>query len=288
MRLAFVGERDEVGMPRSYESLTSPIFSCAPDGSDLVLLGGTGLACMRPKWTADGEQVAFLAEELGESGRDFVARNMGLYVVPAGNARAVEMVADNAAGKVAQPSGRDDASVGSGAGAGPVRLTDAETIDLAEVGTHLSVSERGVLVQDQRRGTVGVLEIDPPGDPVDAGSATEVGAGNAWHTGHAVTPAGDTVVASMVGPDAPSELVLIRGGPGPAEALPRRLTDLSRLLRDVTPPRPILEREISGHDSYPVHGWAGEGHELSRSGSLTHRRDRFTHILGWWAEYLSA
>jgi len=31
----------------------------------------------------------------------------------------------------------------------------------------------------------------------------------------------------------------------------------------------------------------GEGHELSRSGRPTHRRDRFTHILRWWSEHLS-
>jgi len=30
----------------------------------------------------------------------------------------------------------------------------------------------------------------------------------------------------------------------------------------------------------------GEGHEMSRSGKPTHRRDRFTHILSWWAEHL--
>ena len=30
----------------------------------------------------------------------------------------------------------------------------------------------------------------------------------------------------------------------------------------------------------------GEGHELSRSGRPTHRRDRFTHILRWWSEHL--
>ncbi|MDQ3454484.1 MAG: prolyl oligopeptidase family serine peptidase, partial [Actinomycetota bacterium] len=30
----------------------------------------------------------------------------------------------------------------------------------------------------------------------------------------------------------------------------------------------------------------GEGHEMSRSGKPTHRRDRFTHILRWWSEHL--
>ena len=30
----------------------------------------------------------------------------------------------------------------------------------------------------------------------------------------------------------------------------------------------------------------GEDHELSRSGTPHHRRQRFEHILSWWAKYL--
>jgi dipeptidyl aminopeptidase/acylaminoacyl peptidase len=30
----------------------------------------------------------------------------------------------------------------------------------------------------------------------------------------------------------------------------------------------------------------GEGHEMSRSGKPTHRRDRFIHVLRWWSEHL--
>ena len=30
----------------------------------------------------------------------------------------------------------------------------------------------------------------------------------------------------------------------------------------------------------------GEGHELTRSGRPRHRRQRFDHVLRWWAEHL--
>ena len=230
-RLVFVSDRDADGSPTEREDLTSSVFTCRPDGSAITLAAGGKLTCSGPQWTIDGQQIIFLADELGDRGLEFVARNRGLYAVPA--------------------------STGSRSRAGatvPTRLTDAQTLDLGEVGSHLSVSERGVIVQDRRRGTVRLLEIDPTGDPVDQDSAVEIAGGPGWHRGHAVTPSGDTIVAALAEVDRPSDLVLVRHPSAPE--LPRRLTDVSRRLRDVAPPRPPIEREIPGADGYPVHGWA--------------------------------
>ncbi|MDQ3474896.1 MAG: S9 family peptidase, partial [Actinomycetota bacterium] len=233
-RLVFVSDRDMDGGAKEREDLTSLIFTCTPDGSDLTYAAGTGLSCDSPQWTLDGLQIVFLAQELGANGLEFVARNSGLYAVPAPSDES-----------------SDDGSTEPGSHR---RLTDAETIDLGEVGSHPSVSERGVLVQDRRRGTVRLLEIDPTGDPVDADSAVEIAGGNAWHRGHAVTPSGDTVVSAVADPDRPSELVLVRGSTGDT---PRRLTDVGRgLRRAAAPSRRPLEKEVPSADGYPVHGWA--------------------------------
>jgi len=185
------------------------------------------LSCSDPQWTAEGGLLVFLAAEVGESGIDFVARNTSLY--------AVQVCTDSTDGSASLR-----------------RLTDPETIDLGEVGSHLSVSARGVIVQDRRRGSVRLLEIDPRADEVDAESAVEVAAGPVWHRSHAVTASGDTVVAAVAEADCPSELVLVRGGSGQT---PRRLTDVCQRLREAAPPRPILEQQIPGADGYPVHGW---------------------------------
>ncbi|MGI8627159.1 MAG: prolyl oligopeptidase family serine peptidase [Geodermatophilaceae bacterium] len=227
-RLAFMSDRDNDGTPRDHEDRTSSISTCAPDGADLTFVAGGERSCSSPQWTADGRQIVFLGSEVGPSGLDFVARNSSLYVVPA----------------VEHPGAALPA---------PCCLTDAETIDLGEVGSHLSVSALGVIVQDRRRGTVRLLEIDPQGNPVDAESAVEIAGGPGWHRGHAVTRSGEVVIAALAEPDRPSELVLVRGA---AEGLPRRLTDVGRSLRAAAPARTPLEKEIPGADGYPVHGWA--------------------------------
>lgn len=227
-QLVFVSDRDADGSPTEREDLTSAVFTCRSDGNGLILLAGGALSCSGPQWTVDGTQIVFLADELGERGLEFVASNRGLYVVRA-------------------PDGSGESA------AAVTRLTDAETLDLGEVGSHLSVSESGVIVQDRRRGAVRLLEIDPRGGPVDAESAVEIAGGTAWHRGHAVTPSGETVIAAVADSERPSELVLVRGGSGD---VPRRLTDVSRRLRDAALPRRPIEKEILGADEYSVHGWA--------------------------------
>ncbi len=245
-RLAFVSDRPADGDMDDREDLTSAVFTCTPDGGDLRFVAGTGLACSDPQWTPDGDLIVFLGEALGESGVDFVARNASLYAVPA---------SVGAASVTPQSPGSSETPGSSGSADGsnsPRCLTDPETVDLGEVGSHLSVSARGVIVQDRRRGSVRLLEVDPRAEPVDADSAVEIANGPVAYGSHAVTPSGDTLVATVSEADRPSESVLIRGGSGQT---PRRLTDVSRALREKAAPRPILEREVPAADGYPVHGW---------------------------------
>jgi len=229
-RLVFMSDRGSDGAPRQYEDLTSSIFTCTPDGADRRFVAGTGLSCESPQWTHDAEFIVFLASEVGTTGFDFVARNTSLYAVP------VPSLGDSEA-----------------AGGDQQRLTDADSIDLGETGSHLSVSRRGVIVQDRSRGAVRLLEIDPSAGPVDATSAVEIAGGTAWHRGHAVTPSGEVVVAAVAECERPSDLVLVRGSGGD---IPRQLTDVGRRLREAAHPRQPLDKEIPSSDGYPVHGWA--------------------------------
>ncbi|MBA3339577.1 MAG: S9 family peptidase [Geodermatophilaceae bacterium] len=226
-RLVFVSDRGADGTPREREDLTSSVFTCTPEGAGLCFVAGNGLSCSDPHWTLDGELIVFLAGEVGESGLDFVARNASLYAVPTSTGSA-------------------------GASTSARCITDPQTLDLGETSSHLSVGARGVIVQDRRRGAVRLLEIDPRADPVDAESAVAIGDGAVAYMSHAVTPSGDSVVATVADAQCPGELVLVRGGSGQT---PRRLTDVSRRLRERAAPRPIMEQEILGPEGYPVHGW---------------------------------
>ena len=87
--------------------------------------------------------------------------------------------------------------------ADPRRLTDAETIDLGEVGSHITAVGDDFLVQDRARGRVRLLRVTRTGDVDEVlGGDVEVG-------GHAA--AGERVVASVATPDSLGELVLVDG-----------------------------------------------------------------------------
>jgi dipeptidyl aminopeptidase/acylaminoacyl peptidase len=79
---------------------------------------------------AFGSDIVLIAQEMGESGRDFVARNAGLWLVET---------------------------------AGPRRLTDAETIDLGEAGSAAVAHGDRVLVQNRTRGSVELLAVSRSG-----------------------------------------------------------------------------------------------------------------------------
>lgn len=156
-----------------------------------------------------------LANDVGEGGVDFVAPGVALFAV-----------------------GAD----------GPRALTDAETIDLGEVGSHLTFDGDDVLVQDRARGRVRLLRV------TRTGAVSEVLGGDLEVNGHAA--AAGRVVASVASPESFGELVMVHGREM------RALTSFGAAARERGVVVPV-EREVTGRDGYPVHGWVavpeGEG-----------------------------
>ncbi len=238
-RLAFCSDRYTEPLGPYGEDLRSGVWTCAPDGNDLRAVVTASLTCSDVAWTPDGTHLVLLAAGLGDDGVDFVARTTGLFAVAVG-----------------PDGGRLDGPAGD-----PRRLTDAETVDLGPACAHLGVSATGVLAQHLVRGAVRLVEVPLParGRPVPqalaADDLVEVAGGHREVRSHAVSPDGATVVATVASPDSPGDLLVVRrtgdlvaGGGDP-------LTDVAADLRAAAALRPLLEREVTASDGYPVHGW---------------------------------
>lgn len=208
---------DEIEAGR--RDLRTPVLAVSADGSgQREMLGrDAGLAVSDVAVAADGA-VAVLAHTVGARGVDFIAPDVGLWLVE-GEGRA-------------------------GAG-GLRRLTDPETIDLGEVGSHITPIGEDFLVQNRTRGRLVLLRVSRAGD------VSEVQGGDVEIGGHAA--AGEQIVASVADASSFGELSVLGHG---------TVTDFGRALRDVGV---VVPREvgITGRDGYPIHGWvatpAGEG-----------------------------
>jgi acetyl esterase/lipase len=182
----------------------------------------------------------FLAQDVGESGRDFVARNTSLYVVGA-------------------------------EGGAPRRLTDPETIDLT--GSAVVLSPWGALVQSSERGRIVLLAVTEDGRVSPLVSDREVtGVAAAGETiafsFQSESTFGDLAVlhpaalsergGDSVDPAATEQADVEergdRGGEGRNGDAARVLTDFSAEVR-ATGIRIPIEFETQGRDGYPVHGW---------------------------------
>ncbi|HEY0187159.1 MAG TPA: S9 family peptidase [Cellulomonas sp.] len=198
------------------------VDASAADDAPLVPLtdadAGSTLAVVSALPAADGSRVWLLAQDMGASGRDFVAAQTGLF--------ALALTA-GASGPVA-----------TGA---PVRLTDAEAVDL-DSGT-FAVTGDGVLVGRLHRGTVVLDEVQ-----VD-GAAREVLGGPVVL--HGVAGASGVLVAVAAGPLTSGDLYRV----DPATGGSTPLTDFSAALRATGRVRAPREIETTAPDGYPVHGW---------------------------------
>ncbi|MBD8024193.1 S9 family peptidase [Microbacterium gallinarum] len=192
----------------SRRDLRTRVIAVAVDGSGWreVLGVDAGLSLYGLEVAPDGA-VALLGHEVGEDGIDFIAPGVALWLL-----------------------GAD----------GPRRLTDAESIDLGEVGSHITPVGDDFLVQDRARGRVRLLRVTRDGQVSDVlGGDVEV-------AGHA--SAADRIVAAVATPDSYGELVLVEDGAD------RTLTAFGAraAASGITTPR---ELEVDGRDGYPVHGW---------------------------------
>lgn len=196
--------------------LRDRVMAIAVDGGEQreVLSRAANLSVSAVDVAPDGA-VFLLANDVGETGTDFVAPGVALFVLD---------------------------------GDAPRALTDPETIDLGEVGSHLSFDGDDVLVQDRTRGRVRLLRVSR------TGQVTEVLGGDLEVNGHAV--AAGRVVASVASPESFGELVSVQGREM------RALTAFGAAARERGVVVPV-EREVIGRDGHPVHGWVavpeGEG-----------------------------
>ena len=196
---------DEVEPDR--RDLRSRLVAVAVDGSGEreVLSADAGLSLSGFDLADDGT-IALLADEVGE-GVDFVAPGVGLWLLDEGR---------------------------------PARLTDADEIDLGEVGSHITATGDTFLVQDRTRGRVRLIRVSRDG------AISEILGGDLEVNGHAA--AGDRVVAAVARPDSYGELVLVEDG------VARTLTSFGAraAASGIALPR---ELTVTGRDGYPVHGW---------------------------------
>ncbi|HEX5728691.1 S9 family peptidase [Microbacterium sp.] len=198
---------DEIEPDR--RDLRSRLVAVRVDGSgERELVGrGADLSIVDVAVAPDGA-VGLLASDVGPSGVDFVASGVALWLLAEGDA--------------------------------PRRLTDGDTTDFGEVGSHITAVGDDFLVQDRYRGRVRLVRVTRTGD------VRELIGGDVEVTGHAA--AGEQIVASLATADSVGELVLA------GEDSSRTLTSFGD---DVGRVRP-LELTISGRDGYPIHGWVAQ------------------------------
>ena len=215
----FVGDEiftviDEIEPLR--RDLRSVLIAVRADGSGKrEVLGRDANLSVSDLAVADDGTIAILAADTGPEGIDFVAPGVALWLLESG---------------------------------GPRRLTDPDTIDLGEVGSHLTVIGDDFLVQDRTRGRVRLLRVSRGGE------ITEILGGDVEVAGHAA--GGDRIVAAVATPQSFGELIAIEDG------VARTLTAFGAAAGAAGSVLPV-ETTLTGRDGYPIHGWvakpAGEG-----------------------------
>ncbi len=197
--------------------LRTPVVALRTDGSGERTVLPAVLAVNDLAVAADGT-IALLAFDAGESGRDFVAPGVALWVLD---------------------------------GDAPRRLTDPETVDLGEVGSHITPIGDDFLVQNRTRGELHLMRVTRSGDLTRLRGGLEV-------AGHATDARGDRIVCTVATNRSAGEVMEL--SPDGVEA--RLLSSFGDAAAAAGIVRP-RELEVPGRDGYPVHGWvatpAGEG-----------------------------
>ena len=229
------------------------VVDTAPDGDPALRPltdadAGSTLAVAAARPAADGSGLWLLAQDMGPSGRDFVARQTGLFFL------------------ALQTDGGGPVAAGV-----PARLTDDEAVDL-DPGTFVA-TEGGVLVGELRRGTVVLQEVLADGavrelvggDVVVHGVATSLsgtaaaagapgssgGSGAPGTAGSAAARGPAVAVVTVASPTTSGDVCAVDLESGQS----RVLTDWSAPLRATGRVREPVEVTTTAPDGYPVHGW---------------------------------
>jgi dipeptidyl aminopeptidase/acylaminoacyl peptidase len=191
--------------------LRSILLAVRADGSgERELVGRDANLSIGDVAVADDGAIAMLASDVGPDGIDFVAPGTGLWIL-------------------------DDAGLRS--------LTDPETIDLGEVGSHVTPVGDDFLVQDRTKGRVRLLRV------TRSGEVTELLGGDVEVLGHAASA--HRIVASIATPESFGELAIVEDGK--AEMLTAFGATIAAA--GIVAPR---ELTIEGRDGYPIHGWVAQ------------------------------
>lgn len=189
--------------------LRAPVVAVRVDGSGERILVPPILSPSDIAVASDGT-VVMLASDPGPSGIDFVAPGVALWILD---------------------------------GPEPRRLTDPETIDLGEVGSHITPVGADFLVQNRARGEVQLLRVSRDGSTTRLRGGLEV-------VGHGADDAGERIVCAVATPRSAGEVLLLDADGVEA----RLLTSFGdeAATAGIVKPR---AHEIAGRDGYPVHGW---------------------------------
>lgn len=166
--IAFVSERHA---SRDLD-LRSNVFVVSVDGGEARdLTGSHGSYSVIAAHYADGGVLFFTAQDVGQTGRDFVAKNAALYVIDA-------------------------------AGSAPRRLTDPESVDFTESDIAPRADD-SVLVLDRSRGALVLTEVTAAGESRRlTDDHTVVGGADA---------AGETIVASFADARTTGDVAVVEG-----------------------------------------------------------------------------
>ena len=220
--IAFVASRHET----RDDDLRADIYEIPADGGEPVnRTAAHGNLAVHDLLFTGQDRLFFAAQELGESGTDFVARNAAVYLL------------DTHGGVL------------GGVKEEFRRLTDPEHLDFGDGDALLTAVDQGsVLAQNRSRGTLQLIQVTATGThtaltsgPLEViGSATARGA----------------VVVTVAAADSTPEVALLEKDGATV------LTDFSTAIHG-TGIAPAQELTVTGRDGYPVHGWLvvpeGEG-----------------------------
>lgn len=157
--------------------LRTPLVAVAVDGSGAIeVLSRDAGYSVDDVGVADDGTIAVLASRPGESGIDFIAPDVALYVLE---------------GPLSAPA--------------PRALTDPDAVDLGEVGSHITPFGEDFLVQNRTRGRVELLRVTRAGD------VSVLVDGDVEVVGHAA--AGERIVFSHATPFSLGEVSLLGSGP---------------------------------------------------------------------------